>query len=166
MGSFLGVLLATAALAVTPESAVPTRLTDIDGAEMDLTRLAREHQLFVITVKSPSCPVCRELLERLGRELPRLRACGASFVVLGPGPRDALAAVRDETRFPYPFVEDVDLTLARRLDLVLGPGELVPAILEVDSRGQIVWAHRGRAGGLFGDGALFEHLGCAKLRTA
>jgi len=80
--------------------------------------------------------------------------------VLAPGPAERLRALRDATHFGGRWVEDVDQSLGAALDLVLGPGELVPAILEIDAHGRVIWQQRGRSGASFGDGALRKRLNC------
>jgi peroxiredoxin len=145
---------------------LPPTLTDVYGKAVDVAALASRHRLVVVTMKEPGCPVCRSQLERLRGELPRLRSCGATFVVLGPGPRDALRAVAEATGFPYPFVEDRDLALARAADLVLAPGQIVPAILVANERREVVWTDRGRNPTSFNDPALLAELRCPPDRMA
>jgi peroxiredoxin len=141
---------------------LPATLTDVRGAPVDVAALAAAHRLFVVTLKATWCPVCQEQLRRLGRLLPRLRACGASFIVLAPGPAAALAAIARDTSFPYPFVADEGLVLARAAGLALDDDEIAPAIVGVDATRAIDWVQRGRGAGAFGDGALLAHLGCGK----
>ena len=145
---------------------LPATLTDVYGKPVDVAALASRHRLVVVTLKEPACPVCRSQLERLRSELPRLLSCGATFVVLAPGPRDALRAVADATGFPYPFVEDRDLALARAADLVLAPGQIVPAILVANERREVVWMDRGRSPTSFNDPALLAELRCPPDRMA
>ena len=145
---------------------LPAERTDVYGKAVVVAALAAKHRLVVVTLKTPSCPVCRGQLERLRQALPRLRSCGATFVVLAPGPADALRAVAEATGFPYPFVEDRDLALARAADLVLAPGEIVPAILVANARREVVWADRGRNPTSFNDPALLAELECPPDRMA
>lgn len=161
----LATALAGAARAEPPVT-LPATLRDVHGKPVDVTDLATRHRLVVVTLKTPSCPVCRGQLERLRRELPRLRSCGATFIVLAPGPRDALRAVADATGFPYPFVEDRDLAIARAADLVLAPDHVVPAILIANARREIVWMDRGRNAASFNDPALLAELRCPPDRMA
>ena len=145
---------------------LPAVLDDVYGKRIDVAELAAKHRLVVVTLKATWCPVCRAQLERLRTALPRLRSCGATFIVLAPGPRDALRAVADATGFPYPFVEDRDLAIARAADLVLAPDEIVPAILVANARREIVWMERGRNPTSFNDPALLAELGCPPDRMA
>lgn len=157
---------ARAAAGADARVTLPATLRDVHGKSVDVDALAARHRLVVVTLKTPSCPVCRGQLERLRGELPRLRSCGATFIVLSPGPSDALRALADATGFPYPFVEDHDLALARAAGLVLGPGEIVPAILVANAKREVVWMDQGRNPTSFNDPALLAELGCPPDRMA
>lgn len=145
---------------------VPPQLIDVSGEQVDVESLASDQRLFFVTLKATWCPVCQEQLRRLRALLPRLRSCGATFVVLAPGPQRALKQVAEETGFPYPFVEDVELALARAAGLHLAADQIEPAIFEVNASREIVWMQRGRSGNSFSDDALLERLGCDELKTA
>ena len=151
-------------LGVPPEPAravtIPETLRDVRGETVDVGALAARGRLVVITVKAPSCPVCRTQLERLRRALPRLRSCGATFIVLAPGPVKDLEALANASGCPFPFVEDRGLELGRAADLVLAPGQLVPGVFGVNAQREIVWVDRGRSEMRFSDEALFEYLAC------
>jgi peroxiredoxin len=163
----LALLVCTgAARAADARPTLPAALEDVYGKRVDVAELAARHRLVVVTLKATWCPVCRAQLERLRAALPRLRSCGATFVVLAPGPRDALRAVADATGFPYPFVEDRGLAIARAADLVLAPDQIVPAILVANARREIVWMDRGRSAASFNDPALLAELECPPDRTA
>jgi peroxiredoxin len=140
---------------------VPPALRDVTGATVDVAALARRQRLVFVTVKASWCPVCRAQLQRLGRLLPRLRACGATFVVLAPGSNAALAGVARDTSFPYPFVADGAVAIAGAAGLVMAPDELVPAFFVVNAEREIVWQQRGRGDGAYGDGELLKYLGCS-----
>lgn len=144
----------------------PAEVTTIDGASLDLSALALETTIVVVTVKEPSCPVCRQQLERIRRRRAELAECGVSFLVLGPGPAAELAGLREATGFDHPFIADDELRIARELGLVLGPGELVPAILMLDPDLRVGWMQRGRSSRFFGDSALVEKVRCwEKMRV-
>jgi peroxiredoxin len=157
-------LLGIALLAAAP-SRLPEVLVDLDGRSVGLAEMIGEGRLFVITLKSASCPVCARQLVRLERLRAGLERCGARFAVLSPGPAERIRRLRAATGFGAHWFEDPELALGRALDLLLGPDELVPAIVEIDAQGRVVWAQRGRSGELYGDGALQKHLGC-ELRDA
>jgi peroxiredoxin len=154
--ALLGIVLAASG----PDPVLPLRLLDVDGAPVDLGALAAGQRLFVVTMKTASCPVCAQQLARLERQRPALELCGARFVILAPGPAEGIRAARQATGLRARWVEDADLGLARSLDLLLAPGQIVPAILELDPGGRVVWQQRGRNGSAFGDRALRERLGC------
>ena len=165
--ALLGLAMARAAMArAGAPVTLPATLRDVYGRPVDVAELASRHRLVLVTLKTSTCPVCRGQLERLRRELPRLRSCGATFIVLAPGPRDALRAVAEATGFPYPFVEDRDLAIARAADLVLGPDQIVPAILVANARREVVWMDRGRNAASFNDPALLAELDCPPDRVA
>jgi peroxiredoxin len=160
------VFVAAADAGAADRAALPATLRDVRGTAVDVAALARRYRLVVVTLKATWCPVCRAQLERLQQELPRLRSCGATFLVLSPGPADALRAVADASGFPYPFVEDRDLAIARSADLVLAPDQIVPAILVANTQREIVWMARGRSAGAFNDEALLAELDCPPDQTA
>ena len=139
---------------------IPPRLTDVRGAEIDVAGLAARQTLIFVTLKTATCPVCHEQIRRLAALQARLRACGASFIVLAPGPADALRQVAARTGFPYPFVEDVGLALARGAGLAVGPAEIMPGFFHVNAEREIVWTQRGRSAARFGDGELLGYLRC------
>ena len=145
---------------------VPAQLLDVRGERVDVGALAADQRLFFVTLKATWCPVCQEQLRRLRVLLPQLRSCGAAFVVIAPGPRAALRAVADESGFPFPFVEDVDLALARSAGLRLADDQIEPAVFEVSASREIVWVERGRSAGRFNEEALLERLECDDLKTA
>lgn len=148
------------AVAVHAGATIPPRLSDVRGAEIDVAGLAAGHTLIFVTLKTATCPVCHEQLRRLGALEARLRACGASFIVLAPGPADALRQVAARTGFPYPFVEDVGLALARAAGLAVGRDEIMPGFFHVNAEREIVWTQRGRSAAAFGDGELLAYLRC------
>ena len=164
----LALLIACTRVAAAEDArpTLPATLDDVYGKRVDVAELAAKHRLVVVTLKATWCPVCRGQLERLRQALPRLRSCGATFIVLAPGPRDALRAVADATGFPYPFVEDRDLAIARAADLVLAPDQIVPAILVANAKREIVWMDRGRNPASFNDPALLAELQCPPDRMA
>ena len=114
----------------------------------------------VVALKEPGCPVCHDQLRRIRERLPQLAHCQVQFVVLSPGPRERLEALRKKSGFPYPFVEDVDLAIAERLGLRMAPGKIQPSILVVAPDLSIRWEQRGRNGSYFGDPELLSHLRC------
>jgi cytochrome c biogenesis protein CcmG/thiol:disulfide interchange protein DsbE len=139
---------------------MPAELVDIHGRTVNLRELAKRQQLIVVTMKATWCRVCLQQLRRLRRLQSQLEQCGATFIVLSPGPLEKLREVERQVDFPFPFVEDVNLDLARRLDLELRTDQIVPALFSVDPSGRIGWMQRGRAPGLYADDILLELLEC------
>ena len=166
MGLLCGIAEVRPAIAKSATQTVPSRLVDVSGASVDVASLASDHRLFFVTLKATWCPVCQVQLRRLQADLARLRSCDATFVVLAPGPRATLLRIAEQTSFPYPFVEDVDLAIATAAGLRLAPDQIEPAIFEVNPLGEIVWMERGRSAGRFNDQALLKRLECDALHTA
>lgn len=140
--------------------AMPRQLVDIHGSAIDVRELAKRNQLVVVTMKATWCQVCVQQLRRLRRLQSQLEQCGATFIVLAPGPLEKLLEVERRVDFPFPFVEDVDLELARRLGLELRADQIVPALFSVNPSGNIGWMQKGRAPGLYADDILLELLQC------
>ena len=67
---------------------LPKQLIDVDGKTVDLAKLASEKKLFIVTLKAIWCSVCFKQLLRLKWRLTELQVCGATFIVLSPGPAD------------------------------------------------------------------------------
>ena len=150
---------------IQQSSALPAQLVDLEDQPLDLLKLVKKKRLFFVTLKATWCGVCANQLIRLAKLKSRLNTCGATFIVLGPGPRRELKAIKKRTGFTYPFVEDKGLKLARLLGLELAPGQIQPAIFEVSKERKIIWMQRGRSGVYYGDRELFEYLNCASIET-
>ena len=114
----------------------------------------------MVTLKATWCPVCAQQLVRLERLRPGLENCGATFLVLSPGPGAGIRAVREATGFSARYLEDRDLAIARSLGLQLAPDQITPGLFAIDASLRIAWEQRGRDGAHYGDGQLQEFLGC------
>ena len=143
---------------------LPEHLQSVDGQALDVSALAARSRLIVVTLKATWCPVCRIQLQRLEKILPRLRSCGASFIVLAPGPREALAQVASGSGFP--FVEDVGLSIARSAKFDMAEDLIEPVMFAVDRERRITWVQRGRNGKFYGDDALLKFLDCREWELA
>ena len=139
----------------------PSTLTTIDGETVDVAALATSSKLVVVTLKATWCTVCQQQLARFVARESELRDCGVRFIVLAPGPREKLAAIRTQSGFSYPFVEDRGLDIAGRLGLRMGTDEIVPGLLLVEPDLTVSWKRLGRSAANFGEHALLERLDCA-----
>ena len=150
----------------SPEELIlPAALEDIDGRQVDLAGLARRRQVVFVTMKGPWCGVCKRQLARLRRMQSKLSECGATFVVLSPGPREEISGVRRSTGFSAHYVEDAGLKLARSLGLQLAGDQIQPAIFRIDRNLRVTWMQAGRSGRYYGDRALWRHLDCGSIET-
>ena len=87
---------------------------------------------------------------RLKWRLAELQVCGATFIMLSPGPADELRKIQKRTEFPYPFVEDKGLALAKKLKLQIAADQIQPAIFAVNKKREIAWMQWGRNGSYYG----------------
>ena len=59
------------------------------------------------------------------------------------------------------FIADQKLSIAKKLDLILSPKEIMPAIVILNKDLSVKWIQKGRNALNFGDTELKEYLGCA-----
>lgn len=140
--------------------AFPEIITDIDGDTINLKELTTQKTVAVITMKSPDCPVCQTQLLRIMQNFDKLSACNVTFLVLAPGPIDKLQKAKELTKFPFPFIVDQNLKIARLLDLIINETQILPSILILNDKLEVEWAQRGRNALYFGDPELMKSLKC------
>ena len=138
----------------------PATVTSSAGNEIDVAALAKTHIMIVITIKATWCPVCRQQLLKIKEQLSDFEKCNASFLVLSPGSNEAVQEVKFNTDFPFPFIPDQNFSIAKKLDLILSPEEIMPAIVILNEDLSIKWMKEGRNVLNFGDADLKEYLGC------
>ncbi len=143
-----------------PPLRFPATVSTIEGEELDLKEIAKKKTLVVVTLKATWCPVCQTQLARIKRKLPEIKPCGVSFLVLAPGPKSQLKAIKEKTGFPYPFVEDVDLAIAKKLGLQMSEEEIFPSIFMLNPDLSVGWMQRGRNSSYYGDDALIKKINC------
>ena len=139
----------------------PATVTSSAGKEIDVAALAKAHIMIVVTIKATWCPVCRQQLLRIKEQLGDFEKCNASFLVLSPGSNEAVQEVKFNTDFPFPFIPDQNFSIAKKLDLILSPEEIMPAIVILNEDLSVKWIRKGRNALNFGDAELKDHLGCA-----
>ena len=140
--------------------AFPEIITDIDGDPINLKELTKQKTVAVITMKAPDCPVCQTQILRIIQNFDKLSACNVTFLVLAPGPIDKLQKAKELTKFPFPFIVDQDLKIARSLDLIINETQILPSILILNDKLEVEWAQRGRNALYFGDPELMKRLKC------
>lgn len=165
LATILSALVMTANLVAAqsteqPSHTFPAEVRTIDGEMLDLRQVARTSTVVVVTLKAHWCPVCHNQLRRIKENQQALADCGVTFVVLAPGPREELARLQRETGLAYPFVEDVNLDIARSLGLQLGTGEIAPAILMLNRDLTVGWLQQGRNASYYGDCELMKEIAC------
>ena len=140
--------------------AFPEIITDIDGDTINLKELTTQKTVAVITMKTPNCPICQTQLLRIMQNFDKLSTCNVTFLVLAPGPIDKLQKAKELTKFPFPFIVDQDLKIARSLDLIINETQILPSILILNDKLEVEWAQRGRNALYFGDPELMKRLKC------
>ena len=91
----------------------PEIITDIEGNNINLKELAAQKTVAVITMKTPDCPVCQTQIIRIMQNFDRLAVCNITFLVLSPTPIEKLYKAKETTQFPFPFIADHDLKIAK-----------------------------------------------------
>ena len=138
----------------------PELINDINGNTINLKELAGQKTIAVITMKSSDCPVCQTQILRIMENFDKLSACNVTFLILAPGPVEKLRESKELTKFPFPFIVDQGLKVARSLDLLLNETQILPSILILNDKLEVKWAQRGRNALYFGDPELMKRLKC------
>ena len=140
--------------------AFPKIITDIDGTTINLKEITTQKTVAVITMKSSDCPVCQTQILRIMQNFDKLSSCNVTFLVLAPGPINKLKKAKELTKFPFPFIVDQELKIARSLDLIINETQILPSILILNDKLKVEWAQRGRNALYFGDPELMKRLKC------
>ena len=140
--------------------AFPEIITDIDGTTINLKEITGQKTVAIITMKSPDCPVCQTQILRIIQNFDKLSSCNVTFLVLAPGPVERLQNAKELTKFPFPFIVDQDLKIARSLELIINETQILPSILILNDKLEVEWAQRGRNALYFGDPELMKRLKC------
>ena len=111
-------------------------------------------------MKSPDCPICQTQILRIMQSFDRLSACNVTFLILAPGPIEKLREAKELTRFPFPFIVDNELRIARSLGLLLNETQILPSILILNEKLDVEWMQRGRNALYFGDPELMKRQKC------
>ena len=138
----------------------PRTVTSVSGEEIDIDKLSASKTVVVVTMKSPTCPVCKNQLERIKRNLGAFETCNMSFLVVCPGSVNEVKTVKKESGFPFPFIADTDLEIGDQIGLVLRDNELYPSIFVLKPNRTIRWMKKGRNYLYYGDEELREALNC------
>ena len=138
----------------------PDSIADIYGNTINLKELTTKGTVAVITMRAPDCPVCQTQIVRIMENFDKLGACNVTFLALAPGPEEKLLQAKELTKFPFPFIVDNELKIARSLDLLLNETQILPSILILNDKLEVEWAQRGRNALYFGDPALMKRLKC------
>ena len=133
---------------------------DIDSNKVVISELSKNKTVCIVTIKSVSCPVCTEQLIRIRDRMKEFNRCNLTFLVLAPGGKDGIKELRKRTKFPFPFVQDKNLEIAKRFDLAVPPFEIMPAVILLEKDGSVRWSKPGRGPDYYSDQALSDYLDC------
>lgn len=142
------------------ENQFPEKIKDIYNNEIDISTIAENKTLVILTMKSPRCPVCRKQIKRLNDQLASLAICNVFFIVLAAGPEEQIRQAAKETHFPFPFVEDKNMNIAKEFDLIIGKNEILPSLIILNASLKLDWIQKGRNEFYFGDPELMKRLKC------
>ena len=138
----------------------PSTVISSEGNKINVGKLTEGSTVIIITIKSPSCPVCQTQLIRIGKQLNTFNKCNVTFLVLSPGTSKEVHQVKLTTGFPFPFIPDDDLSIAKALGLLLNPQQILPSIIVLNDNLTINWIQKGRNNIYFGDDELYDYLDC------
>ncbi len=138
----------------------PSKVISSEGNKINVGKLTEGSTIIIITIKSPSCPVCQTQLIRIGKQLDNFNKCNVTFLVLSPGTSKEVHQVKLTTGFPFPFIPDDDLSISKTLGLLLNPQEILPSIIVLNDNLTINWIQKGRNNIYFGDDELYDYLDC------
>ena len=138
----------------------PKNVIDIDNNKVVISELSKNKTVCIVTIKSVSCPVCTEQLIRIRDRMKEFNRCNLTFLVLAPGGKDGIKELRKRTKFPFPFVQDKNLEIAKRFDLAVPPFEIMPAVILLEKDGSVRWSKPGRGPDYYSDQALSDYLDC------
>ena len=138
----------------------PSTVISSQGNKINVGKLTEASTVIIITIKSPFCPVCQAQLIRIRTQLNSFNKCNVTFLVLSPGASKEVHQVKLNTEFPFPFIPDGDLSIAKALGLLLNPQQILPSIIVLNDNLTIKWIQKGRNSIYFGDDELYDYLDC------
>ena len=157
---FFGVLIQSLFIFGDEPIQFPQTVTSVSGEEIDIDKLSASKTVVVVTMKSPTCPVCKNQLERIEQNLGAFEMCNMSFLVVCPGSINEVKSVKRESDSPFPFIADTDLEIGNQMELILRDNELYPSIFVLTKERTIRWMQKGRNYLYYGDEELKEALNC------
>jgi peroxiredoxin len=142
------------------EGVFPKNTFDIEGKKISFSTLSKTNTVCLITIKSPSCPVCIEQLIRIKNKKFEFQKCNLTFLVLVPGPIRVIKALAKKTKFPFPFIQDKDFLISEKFGLDNPPFQIIPAVILFEKDRTIKWKKSGRSFQYFSDQAIEDYLDC------
>ena len=145
---------------IASENKFPKNISDINGDKISFSFLSRDKIVCLIAIKSPTCPICIEQLERIKKKVLDFEKCNLTFLVLAPGPLKVIKALAKKINFPFPFIQDKNFSISKMFSLSNPPFEIIPAVILFEKNGFVKWQQLGRSFDYFSDQALEDYLDC------
>ena len=138
----------------------PSKVVSSEGNNINVEKLTEGSTVIIITIKSPSCPVCQTQLIRIRKQLGNFNKCNVTFLVLSSGTSKEVHQVKLTTGFPFPFIPDDGLSISKAFGLLLNPQQILPSIIVLSDNLTVYWIQKGRNNIYFGDDELYDYLDC------
>ena len=142
------------------ETRFPRNISDINGDKLSFSILTKDKIVCLITIKSITCPICIEQLERIKKKVLNFEKCNLTFIVIVPGPLKGIKAYAKKMKFPFPFIQDKNFSISKIFNLDNPPFEIMPAVILFEKNGSVKWRQLGRSFDYFSDQALEDYLDC------
>jgi peroxiredoxin len=142
------------------EAIFSQNIFDINGDKLSFLNLSKDKIVCLITIKSITCPICIEQLERIKKKVLDFEKCNLTFLVLAPGPLKGIKAFAKKMKFPFPFIQDKNFSISKIFNLANPPFEIIPAVILFEKNGFVKWRQLGRSFDYFSDQALEDYLDC------
>jgi len=97
----------------------PFTLPEVDGSEVELTRLLAKGPVVLIFFRFAGCPACNLALPYYQRQLyPALRALGATLVAVSPQVPERLVEIKRRHDLQFLVASDLDNALGREFGIL------------------------------------------------
>ncbi len=103
-------------------------LPEVGGGRVRLADVLLAGPVVISFYRGAWCPYCNLEMQALQRELPEIKACGASLLAIAPELPEYAGEIRDKGNLTFPLLHDRNHALARQFGLVFSLPESLQAI--------------------------------------
>jgi len=93
-------------------------LPEVSGGRIRLADVIETGPVVISFYRGAWCPYCNLEMQALQRELPEIKACGASLLAIAPELPEYAGEIRDKGNLTFPLLFDAENAVARRFGLV------------------------------------------------